>query len=74
MIESNIIHHAFEAGDTLTPVGSSCIYPKAASQPMAEEALLTGPLEPINEPYAVPDRGYKATRATVGNSALITAR
>lgn len=54
MMESNVIHQAFEAGVTrLLQLGSSCIYPKAVRQPMAESALLTGTLEPTNEPYAV---------------------
>jgi nucleoside-diphosphate-sugar epimerase len=54
MIECNVIHQAFAAGVTrLLQLGSSCIYPKDAPQPMAEAALLTGPLEPTNEPYAV---------------------
>lgn len=54
MIECNAIHQAFAAGVTkLLQLGSSCIYPKAAPQPMAEDALLTGPLEPTNEPYAI---------------------
>ncbi|MPQ95243.1 GDP-L-fucose synthase [Thioclava sp. JE_KL1] len=54
MIETNVIHQAFAAGVTkLLQLGSSCIYPKAAPQPMAEDALLTGPLEPTNEPYAI---------------------
>jgi GDPmannose 4,6-dehydratase/GDP-L-fucose synthase len=54
MIECNVIHEGFIAGVTkLLLLGSSCIYPKAAPQPMAEDALLTGPLEPTNEPYAV---------------------
>ena len=54
MIECNVIHQAFEAGVTrLLQLGSSCIYPKAASQPITESALLTGTLEPTNEPYAV---------------------
>jgi GDP-L-fucose synthase len=54
MIECNVIHQAFEAGVTrLLQLGSSCIYPRAAPQPMSEEALLTGPLEPTNEPYAI---------------------
>lgn len=54
MIECNVIHQAFAAGVTkLLQLGSSCIYPKAAAQPMAEDALLTGPLEPTNEPYAI---------------------
>jgi len=54
MIECNVIHQAFEAGvRRLLQLGSSCIYPKAAPQPMREDALLTGPLEPTNEPYAI---------------------
>ena len=54
MIECNVIHQAFEAGVTqLLQLGSSCIYPKAVPQPMHEDALLTGTLEPTNEPYAV---------------------
>lgn len=54
MIECNVIHQAFAAGVTrLLQLGSSCIYPKAVPQPMKEDALLTGTLEPTNEPYAV---------------------
>lgn len=54
MIECNVIHAAYEAGvKKLLQLGSSCIYPKMADQPMAEEALLTGVLEPTNEPYAI---------------------
>ena len=54
MIECNVIHQAFEAGVTrLLQLGSSCIYPRAAPQPMCEDALLTGILEPTNEPYAI---------------------
>lgn len=54
MIETNIIHSAFSSGvKELLFLGSSCIYPKMAEQPMREEALLTGLLEPTNEPYAV---------------------
>jgi GDP-L-fucose synthase len=54
MIECNVIHQAFGAGvKKLLQLGSSCIYPRAASQPMREDALLTGTLEPTNEPYAV---------------------
>ena len=54
MIECNVIHQAFEAGVTkLLQLGSSCIYPKAVPQPMREDALLTGILEPTNEPYAI---------------------
>jgi GDP-L-fucose synthase len=54
MIEANIIHQGFLAGvRRLMFLGSSCIYPKAVPQPMKEDALLTGPLEPTNEPYAI---------------------
>jgi len=54
MIECNVIHAAHMAGvQRLLQLGSSCIYPKMAPQPMAEDALLTGTLEPTNEPYAV---------------------
>ena len=54
MIQANVIHAAHEAGvQKLLFLGSSCIYPKLAPQPMAEDALLTGPLEPTNEPYAI---------------------
>ncbi|MEE8441845.1 MAG: NAD-dependent epimerase/dehydratase family protein, partial [Spirochaetia bacterium] len=52
-IASNVIHAAYEHGvSKLINLGSSCIYPKHAPQPMKEEHLLTGPLEPTNEPYA----------------------
>ncbi len=54
MIEANIIHAAWMHGvEKLLFLGSSCIYPKMAEQPLVEEALLTGPLEPTNEPYAI---------------------
>jgi GDP-L-fucose synthase len=54
MIEANLIHGAHLAGvQKLMFLGSSCIYPKMAPQPMSEDALLTGPLEPTNEPYAI---------------------
>ncbi|MEO1398477.1 MAG: GDP-L-fucose synthase [Pseudomonadota bacterium] len=54
MIQSNVIHQAHEAGVTrLLQLGSSCIYPRHAPQPMTEDALLTGVLEPTNEPYAI---------------------
>jgi GDP-L-fucose synthase len=54
MIEANVIHAAYETGvKKLLFLGSSCIYPKHAPQPMKEGHLLTGPLEPTNEPYAV---------------------
>jgi len=54
MIEANVIDAAHRADvQKLLFLGSSCIYPKLAHQPMREDALLTGPLEPTNEPYAV---------------------
>jgi GDP-L-fucose synthase len=54
MIECNLIESAFRAGaERLLFLGSSCIYPRNAPQPMPEEALLTGTLEPMNEPYAI---------------------
>ncbi|MEH6504170.1 MAG: GDP-L-fucose synthase [Cycloclasticus sp.] len=54
MVEANIIHQAYVAGvNKLLFLGSSCIYPKQAEQPMAESALMTGVLEQTNEPYAV---------------------
>ena len=53
-IETNIIHGAYEIGvQKLLFLGSACIYPRDASQPMSEEAILTGPLEPTNQWYAV---------------------
>ena len=54
MMECNVIHQAYQAGvQHLLQLGSSCIYPRQAPQPMAENALLTGVLEPTNEPYAI---------------------
>jgi GDP-L-fucose synthase len=54
MIQSNIIHAAFLYGvKKILFLGSSCIYPRTANQPMKEKALLTGILEPTNEPYAI---------------------
>ena len=54
MVEANVIHSAHVAGiHKLLFLGSSCIYPKHATQPMREDALLTGVLEPTNEPYAI---------------------
>jgi GDP-L-fucose synthase len=54
MIEANIIHSAWQTGvEKLLFLGSSCIYPKLAPQPIPEDALLTGPLEPTNQWYAV---------------------
>lgn len=54
MIQSHVIHAAWRGGvNRLIFLGSSCIYPRQCPQPMKEEHLLTGPLEPTNEPYAV---------------------
>jgi GDP-L-fucose synthase len=54
MVQANVIHAAYTHGvRKLLFLGSSCIYPRVAPQPMREEALLTGTLEPTNEPYAV---------------------
>lgn len=54
MIETNVIHAAFKSGvKKLLFLGSSCIYPKLAEQPMSEESLLSGHLEATNEPYAI---------------------
>jgi len=54
VIQTNVIHAASQSGvDKLLFLGSSCIYPKLAEQPMSEDSLLTGPLEPTNEWYAI---------------------
>ena len=54
LIESHLIDGAFQAGcNRLLFLGSSCIYPKMAEQPIREDSLLTGPLESTNEPYAI---------------------
>ncbi|MFH6985168.1 GDP-L-fucose synthase family protein [Marinoscillum luteum] len=54
MIEANVIHQSYVAGvKKLLFLGSSCIYPKMASQPIQEDSLLAGPLEETNEPYAI---------------------
>ena len=54
LLQANVIDAAFRNGvKKLLFLGSSCIYPKLAAQPMREDALLTGPLEPTNEPYAI---------------------
>jgi GDP-L-fucose synthase len=54
MVEANVLHEAWRNGvSKLLFLGSSCIYPRAAAQPMAEDSLLTGTLEPTNEPYAI---------------------
>ena len=54
MIQANVIHESWQAGvRELLFLGSSCIYPRLAPQPMREDSLLTGTLEPTNEPYAI---------------------
>lgn len=54
MVQTNVVHAAHLAGvQKLMFLGSSCIYPREATQPMSEDALLTGELEPTNEPYAI---------------------
>jgi len=54
MVEANLVHESWRSGVArLLFLGSSCIYPRLAQQPMSEDALLTGKLEPTNEPYAV---------------------
>ncbi|NKJ00340.1 GDP-L-fucose synthase [Novosphingobium sp. SG707] len=54
MIEANVIHQAYASGiQRLLFLGSSCIYPRDVPQPLSEDALLTGRLEPTNEPYAI---------------------
>ena len=65
MIEANIIHAAHEADvERVLFLGSSCIYPKLAPQPIPEDSLLTGPLEPTNEWYAIAKiAGIKLTQA-----------
>lgn len=69
MIESNIIHAAHQNDvNKLLFLGSSCIYPKLAKQPMAESELLQGTLEPTNEPYAIaksPDQTVRILQSPV---------
>lgn len=84
MVEANVIHAAHLHGVTkLLFLGSSCIYPRMAPQPMAEEALLGGTLEPTNEPYAIAkiagiklcesyNRQYGATHGTDYRSVMPT--
>ena len=70
-IAANTIHAAWRAGvPRLLFLGSSCIYPKHAPQPMPEDCLLTGPLEPTNEAYAIAKiAGLKLCRPTGGSTA-----
>ncbi|STH53264.1 GDP-L-fucose synthetase [Escherichia coli] len=76
MIESNIIHAAHQNDvNKLLFLGSSCIYPKLAKQPMAESELLQGTLEPTNEPYAIAKiAGIKLCESTTVSTDAITAR
>lgn len=69
MIQANVIQGAYQAGvQNLLFLGSSCIYPKLCPQPMREESLLAGYLEPTNEPYAVAKiAGIKCVSHTTGN-------
>ena len=54
MIQTNVIHHSYQVGvKKLLFLGSSCIYPKFANQPISENEMLTGPLEPTNDAYAI---------------------
>ena len=54
IVQANVVHEAWQHGvQKILFLGSSCIYPREAAQPMTEECLLTGPLEPTNEPYAM---------------------
>ena len=75
VIQSNLIHAAWQAGvEKLLFLGSSCIYPRLAPQPMSESCLLTGPLEPTNEWYAIAKiagiRMCQAYRAQYGFDAI----
>jgi GDP-L-fucose synthase len=84
MIEANVVEAAFRSGvKQLLFLGSSCIYPKLSAQPMPEAALLTGTLEPTNEPYAIAkiagiklcesyNRQYGATHGTDFRSVMPT--
>ena len=73
VIQNNVIHNAFISGvKKLLFLGSSCIYPKDASQPMREEELLTGKLEPTNEPYELLKlQELKCVKATTVNMAKV---
>lgn len=76
MIESNIIHAAHQNDvNKLLFLGSSCIYPKLAKQPMAESELLQGTLEPTNEPYAIAKLpGSNCANPTTASMDAITVR
>ena len=67
MIQNNVIHSAYRTGvKKLLFLGSSCIYPKMAPQPLKEEYLLTGELEPTNEPYAIELNSVMHTAPSMG--------
>jgi nucleoside-diphosphate-sugar epimerase len=70
IIQANVIDASYRAGvDRLLFLGSSCIYPKLCPQPVKEEYLLTGPLEPANRPYALAKSpASRCVGPTVGNS------
>ena len=74
-IQSNVIQAAYSAGvRKLLFLGSSCIYPQLAKQPMREDCLLTGTLEPTNEPYAIAKIAVlKCVNLLIGNMVLIIA-
>jgi GDP-L-fucose synthase len=69
-IQNNVIHESYMNGvEKLLFLGSSCIYPRLAQQPIREEYLMTGPLEPTNSPYAVAKiAGMKCVAPTTGNT------
>ena len=75
-LETNIIHSAYKAGvEKLIFLGSSCIYPKHTPQPITEDALLTGPLEPTNEWYAIAKiASIKRIRLIVNNMVATLSR
>jgi len=65
IIAANVIHAAHVSGTKLMFLGSSCIYPKLAPQPLRENSMLTGPLGPTNEPYAIANiAGIKTVEAS----------
>ena len=68
-IQNNVMSASLRGGvDKLLFLGSSCIYPKFCEQPMREESLLTGPLEPTNEPYAIAKiAGIKLCESLIGS-------
>ena len=74
-IQTNVIHAAWRYGaKKLLFFGSSCIYPRLAPQPIKEEYLLTGPLEPTNEAYAIAKIAGTQTRGRISSSVWIPGR